>query len=163
MLVFFSIAPATAKIYTYCPALSLHDSLPVCPVAPSGSISCRAAGCGPPLARASPGVLAAHPRLGGALGFLGSDGGTDGFYLPTTVFGWTVRISRRNDVCAARRRRDAVRPPPLSRRHIWLLACRRSPRQQGTTEEARWRVEGTRGVSGRAPRGGGRMNKKKNR
>src|SRR3546814_12289212 len=40
-------------------------------------------------------VLAAHPRLGGAMGFLGSAGGTDGFYLPTTVFGWTVRIYRR--------------------------------------------------------------------
>src|SRR3546814_16263835 len=43
-------------------------------------------------------VLAAHPRLGGAMGFLGSAGGTDGFYLPTTVFGWTVRICCRNGV-----------------------------------------------------------------
>src|SRR3546814_10641113 len=51
------------------------------PASPSCSISFRPSGCGPPLARASPVVLAAHPRLGGAMGFLGSDGGTDGFYL----------------------------------------------------------------------------------
>src|SRR3546814_4905679 len=60
------------------------------------SISFRPSGCTPPLARASPVVLAAHPRLGGAMGFLGSAGGTDGFHLPTAIFRWTVRICRRN-------------------------------------------------------------------
>src|SRR3546814_16203443 len=62
------------------------------PASPSCSISFRPSGCGPPLARASSVVLAPPPRLGGALGFLGSVGGTDGFYLPTPFFGWTVRI-----------------------------------------------------------------------
>src|SRR3546814_8476858 len=52
------------------------------PASPSCSISFRPSGCGPPLARASSVVLAAHPRLGGALGFLGSAGCTAGFYLP---------------------------------------------------------------------------------
>src|SRR3546814_4363350 len=50
------------------------------------SISFRPSGCTPPLVRASPVVLAAHPRLGGAMGFLGSAGGTDGFHLPTAIF-----------------------------------------------------------------------------
>src|SRR3546814_20438688 len=75
------------------------------------------------------------PRLGGAMGFLGSDGGTDGFYLPTTVFGWTVRISRRNDVGATRRRpRAANRPSRRSRRLYWLLADRPAPPQPGTDD-----------------------------
>src|SRR3546814_3417579 len=66
------------------------------PASPSCSISFRPSGCTPPLARASPVVLAAHPRLGGAMGFLGSAGGTDGFHLPTAIFRWTVRILRRD-------------------------------------------------------------------
>src|SRR5690606_19251547 len=67
------------------------------PAAPDCSIAFRPCGCSPPLRRASPVALAAHPRLGGGHGVLGSAGGTDGFHLPTAVFGWTVRICGRDE------------------------------------------------------------------
>ncbi|KAH2775591.1 hypothetical protein KXW38_001503, partial [Aspergillus fumigatus] len=65
------------------------------PAAPRCSIAFRPSGCGPPLQRASPVVLAAHPRLGGALGFWVGLEATDDFDPPTAVFRWTVRISGR--------------------------------------------------------------------
>src|SRR3546814_16065859 len=94
--------PRSTRTDTLFPYTTLFRSLlgpprrAASPASPSCSISFRPSWCGPPLARASPVVLAAHPRLGGAMGFLGSDGGTDGFYLPTTVFGLIVRLFRQN-------------------------------------------------------------------
>src|SRR3546814_16485165 len=66
------------------------------PASPSCSISFRTSGCTPPLARASPVVLSAHPRLGGAMGSVCTAGGTAGFHLPHATFRWSVRILLRD-------------------------------------------------------------------
>src|SRR3546814_12987733 len=111
-----STRPAT--LFPYTTLFRSPPRLAASPASPSCSISFRPSGCTPPLARASPVVLAAHPRLGGAMGFLGSAGGTDGFHLPTAIFRWTVRILRRDGerlpLRGARHRPDRA-PRRLSR------------------------------------------------
>src|SRR3546814_2711421 len=55
----------------------------------------------------------ALPIFGGAMGFLGSAGGTDGFHLPTAIFRWTVRIYCRDGfgLSLRRARHHPDRPP----------------------------------------------------
>src|SRR3546814_2436921 len=94
-------------------------------------MSFRPSGCTPPLARASPVVLAAHPRLGGAMGFLGSAGGTDGFtFQPPFLAGLSGYIAELGAAFLAADLGLAIEPRPDHASYIasWIKVLQNDAR-----------------------------------